>query len=281
MEFGADVLAYRQNPDYRCGRNAIREAARTTYDANGYVSVTDLPLERIEDCNDELSKTAIYDAVFRISLSGDLDKKGKILFRKGEAFNMQRVLETLYRKVGNCSLDDLKRLEMELTGETKPQSLYHLEAAAAALIRVDKNTFVTEERVDFDVDAADKAIAGFITESYLPLKAFTTFAAFPHCGQTWNLFLLESYCRRFSRQFQFEALYTNSRNAGTILRKSHRELYKSYTEIMADAVAKSDIALEADLLNEFLLNSGYTGRRGNVKIGEIIEKVKILRERML
>ena len=262
-------------------QNAIREAARMACNMSGYVTATDLPLEEVEERNNELSKAAICDAVFRICLSDGFDKNGRIIFHKGGESNIQMVLKALYRTLDNCSLDDLKKLEMELTGEPQPQSLYHLEAAVAVMIRVDKDTFVSEKHVDFSVDVIDEVIAEFVSGEYLPLKAFTTFAAFPHCKQVWNLFLLESYCRRFSKQFHFETLNANSRNVGTIVRKSHRALYKSYTEIMVDAVAKSDVALETDLLDEFLLSSGFTGRRGNAKIGEIIEKVKILRERML
>jgi hypothetical protein len=115
-----------------------------------------------------------------------------------------------------------------------------------------------------------------VTGQYLPLKSVTTFATFPHCGQFWNLFLLESYCRRFSRRFRFEGLTMNSRNAGAIVRKN---CGLAYTEIMADAVAASGVELKKTDVVEFFYNHGYIGRRFYAKAGELIEQAKTLRER--
>jgi len=111
---------------------------------------------------------------------------------------------------------------------------------------------------------------------YIPLRVVTTFALFPHCGQPWNLFLLESYCRRFSDKFRFEVLAVNSKNAGAIVRKSCR---LSYVKIMAEAVAKSDIPLEKAAIQEYLCSNGYTGKSTTAKAVEILEMAKAIRKR--
>ena len=68
----------------------------------------------------------------------------------------------------------------------------------------------------------------------------------------------------------------NSRNAGAVVRKS---FWGPYTEIMADAVASSDVELKKADVIEFLYNQGYIGRRFYTKAGELIEQAKTLRER--
>jgi len=253
--------------------DAIRETVRLECNANDYISVTDLPLGEIEERNYKLSESARYNAVFHICLADKYDKKDRIIIRKGKTLDTLKIMKSHCRKVDKCSLGDLMNREKELTGNVTHRSL---EAGYAVLVRVNRDTFVADKYVDFDTKTIDEAITRNVTKDYLPLKAFTTFAIFPHCGRAWNLFLLESFCRRFSNKFRFEAQCVNSRNAGTIIRKS---CCMSYTEIMADAIAKSEIVLESALVGKYLFETGFTGKSTNKKIGEVIEKAKALRER--
>ncbi|HBN95924.1 MAG TPA: hypothetical protein DDZ66_06470 [Firmicutes bacterium] len=178
------------------------------------------------------------------------------------------------RTVDKCSLDDLLNYEKELTGEV--YRVIPMEAGNAVLVRVDKDTYVADRYVNFDVDLIDEAIELVVKGDYLPLKAFTTFGAFPDCGQTWNLFLLESYCRRFSRRFRFDTPSVNSRNAGAVIRKSCN---MDFTEIMTDAVANADVPLKETAVGRFLFDNGYMGRSTTAKVSEIIKKAKAIRER--
>ncbi len=135
---------------------------------------------------------------------------------------------------------------------------------------------MADRYVHFNVDIIDETIGLFVKGDYLPLKSFTTFGAFPDCGQKWNLFLLESYCRRFSRTFRFDTPSVNSRNAGAVIRKS---CGMDYTKIMADAVANADVPLQDAAVGRFLYKSGYTGRSTTAKVNEIINKAKTIREK--
>jgi hypothetical protein len=243
--------------------------------ANGYASMNDIPLGEIEERNHELTTTAIQNAAFQISLSDKYDKKGRIVTHKGGTLNALTIMKDYCRKLDKCSLDDLLSFQEELVGQRENQSTA-MEAAYAILVRVEKNTFLAEKYFDFNTSEIDNAIALFVKGDYLPLKSFTTFVAFPHCGQPWNLFILESYCRRFSERFRFDTLSINSRNAGTVIRRSCR---LTYLEIMADAVVRSNIPYEEKSIGGFLFKKGYTGKTITVKASEIIERVKTIRER--
>lgn len=255
-------------------RGAIRKAAMRKCNADGYVSITDLPFGEIEERNYELSITAVHNAVYQICLSNRFDKKGKIITRKGDVFDALTIMKEYCRAVDKCSFDDLLNIERELTGVVRRK--ISLEAGSSILVRIDKDTYVADRYVHFNVDKIDEVIELFVKDGYLPLKSFTTFGAFPDCGQEWNLFLLESYCRRFSRRFRFDAPTFNSRNAGVVICKSCR---LNYTEIMADAVANADIPLKSTIVSNFLYESGYTGRSTTAKVGEIIVKAKVIRKR--
>jgi hypothetical protein len=255
-------------------RETIREAAMKECNARGYASITDLPFGEIEERNYELSITAIHNAMFRICLSDKFDKSGKIVTRKGDTLDALSIMKDYCRTIEKCSLDDLLNYEKELTGEV--HRWIPMEAGNTVLVRIDKETYVADRFVRFDTEAIDTVLELCIDGDYLPLKSFTTFGAFPECGQTWNLFLLESYCRRFSKKFRFDTPSVNSRNAGAVIRKS---CGLNYTEIMTDAVANAHVHLTENAVGRFLFNAGYTGKSTTNKVNEIIDKAKAIRER--
>ena len=255
-------------------REAIQEAAVQKCNASGYASITDLPFGEIGARNCELSITAVHNAVYRICLSDKFDKKGKIIARKGNVVDALTIMKEYCRTIDKCSLSDLLTTGKELTGDA--HRWMPMEAGNAILVRTNKDTYVADRYVHFNADTIDEAIELFVEGDYLPLKSFTTFGAFPDCGQEWNLFLLESYCRRFSRKFRLDTPTVNSRNAGVVIRRNCK---LNYTEIMTDAVANAGIPLESVTVGKFLYESGYTGRSTTAKVSEIIDTVKIIQER--
>ena len=195
--------------------------------------------------------------------------------RKGDVVNIRGIMIEYCRDLDRCTLNDLRDFAEDLLGEVQQQLL--LEVATVALIRIDRENYIADKYVSFDMEAIDEILNSLLVGDYMPLKSFTSFVAYPYCGQTWNLFLLESYCRRFSKKFRFDASTVNSSNVGVVVRRS---CTLNYTEIMADAVANSDIVLENRFVVNFLYSSGYIAKGANSKIGEIIATARNLRERI-
>jgi len=242
---------------------------------HGYASISDVPLNEIIDRNYMLSISAIHNAVYFICLADKYSKNGKIITRKGENINALHITKEYCTTLDRCTLDDLLDFERDLTGEC--HRWIPMQAGYDVLVRIDENTFVAERYIHFDTSAIDTAIEYFLHGGeYIPLQSVTTFAMLPHCGQAWSLFLLESYCRRFSDDFRFECLSVNSRNAGVIVRKKSR---LSYADIMADAVAKSEIPLVAQPVLNFLVENGYISARRYTKVTELINQAKAIRNK--
>ena len=240
---------------------------------HGYVSIADFPLDEIAERNYLLSKTAVHNAVFLVCLSDVYEQHGKIIAQKGGGIDAKQILDEYCRSLDRCTLGDLLDFERELTGES--HRWLPMQAGYDIMVRVDRDTFLAERFLDFDCRAIDNAIEYFLGGyEYIPLRHITTFAPFPHCGQIWTLFLLESYCRRHSECFRFDVLSVNSTNAGAIVRK-HSKL--SYHDIIVDAVAKSDVILNAAAVLDFLVENGYTSRRRYSAIDKLIIQATALR----
>lgn len=256
-------------------REAIRQVITRECNNRGYVSLATLSTEEIEARNSDLSITAVHSAIFHICLSDKFDNYGKIITRKGDSLDALSIMKEHCRTIDKCSLDDLFNYERELTGNVN--RWIPMEAGNTVLVRIDKDTYVSDKYVYFDSDAVDAAIEMFITDNYLPLKSFTTFGTFPDCGQTWNLFLLESYCRRFSKKFRFDSLSVNSQNIGAIIRKAFNF---RYIETMADAVVNAGVPFTDSDVGNFLLNSGYIGRKRASVLGEVIDRAKAIQQKV-
>jgi hypothetical protein len=255
-------------------RTVIKDYVAAACRKDGYASLSDIPFGEISERNYELSLTALHNAVFAIVLSGKYYRRGKIITHKDDRVDALSIMEKHCRSLEKCSLQDLLDFERELTGET--HRWIPMEAGYAVMVRTIEDTYVAEKHVRFDVRRTDNVLDRFVKGNYLPLKNITTFAAFPECRQAWNLFLLESYCRRFSQRFRFEALSVNSKNVGAIVRK---DCTLSYIEIMADAVVNSGIALEKPVIEEYLYCNGYLGKRSYTKTDQLIQLAKNIQER--
>lgn len=242
---------------------------------HGYVSISDVSLDEISDRNYELSITAIHNAVYFICLADKYAKSGKIITRKSDNIDALHITKEHCKTLERCTLDDLLNFERNLTGEC--HRWIPMQAGYDVLVRTDENVYVADRYIHFDTVAIDAAIEYFLHGGeYTPLKSVTTFAMLPHCGQAWNLFLLESYCRRFSDDFRFECLSVNSKNAGAIVRKKSR---LSYADILADAVAKSDVSLIEQPVLNFLVENGYISTRRYTKVTELINQAKAIRNK--
>jgi len=256
-------------------RNNVRDVARRECELHRYVSVMDLPLDAFAERNHELSQTAVHNAAFNVYLADEYEKRGKIIMRKGESVDALTIMREYCRTLDRVTLDELLDFERDLTGET--HRWLPMQAGYDIMVRIDKDTYVADRFIDFDVDGIDAALDHFVHGQYTPLTTVTTFAIFPHCGQAWNLFLLESYVRRFSRRFRFESPSVNNRNTGCIVQRYSR---LDYDGIMVDAIANSNLTLnDENAVAEFLFENGYRGSRQKAKLSDIIKQAVRQRER--
>jgi hypothetical protein len=265
-------------------RTAILDYVATANRENGYASFSNVPLGEIAERNYKLSLTAVHSAIFAIVLSDKYDHQGKIITCKGGTLDALTIMKEHCRSLDRCSLRDLLDFERKLTGET--HRWIPMKAGYAVMVRISADTYVAEKYVHFETKEIDSTLDRFVTGEYISLKRITAFTAFPHCGQAWNLFLLESYCRRFSDKFLFAALSVNSVNAGVIVRKEsslifgYKNVNHAYEKnILLDVIAKSDVVLGRNDVIDFLFENGYIGRRSYAKVDKLIELAKPIRKR--
>lgn len=239
----------------------------------GFCSLADVPLGDIEENNYELSKLAILNAAYRVALASEYHLNGKILTKDKPELDAVLLLKQDIRGLSECSFDDVSEKVIELTGGTNRQ--YAFQALYDEMVRVDKNRFVSNKAVNFDIDEIDKVLAAFITDHFAAIRDITTFAMFPICGQNWNHYLLESFCYKYSRRFSLHVIHFNDKNAGIIAEKDYN---KSYAEMLAIQLARSDVELKPEIIGPYLFDTGYMAKSKYAKLDEIAQQAKELRK---
>lgn len=242
-----------------------------------YVSANELDLSKFMNLNPHCSFVAVRDAVFYKFLSNSYDKSGQVITRKGGKLRVLDILEQYCREADAVSFDELNALEASFDPEGRTHSQC-LIAGHNTMVRVSSDFFVSDGNVDFDIKRIDEAIALYCHSNFIPLRGVMDFSLFPYAGYQWNLYLLESYVRRFSYVFKYDVRAANSANIGVIVRKSFD--YNDYDDILALALAESSVVVsDKNAVGDFLFNKGYIGWRNLGKSeGKIIKRVRELRE---
>lgn len=251
----------------------ILEFVESACEENGFASLSDVPLGSIEEENYELTQLAIYNAIYKKVLSGRYHLNGKILTKEKTDLDAVALLKQYIKGKDECTFDEVADKVVELTGGTNRQ--YAFQALYDDMVHVDKNRFVANRFVNFKIDEVDSILSGFISDNFRAIRDVTTFAMFPICGQSWNHYLLESYCYKYSKKYSLHVIHFNDKNAGIIAEKYFN---KKYNEMLAIAIARTDVELVPEVIGQYLFNTGYMAKSKYAKLGEIAQRASELRK---
>jgi hypothetical protein len=251
---------------------AILDFVESSCNEKGFASLSELPVENIEEENYELTRSTILNAIYKKVLMCKYYLNGKILTKGSPELDAVTLLKQDIKNRDECTFDEVADKVVELTGVSNRQ--YAFQALYDEMVRVDKNRFVANQSVNFMVDAIDKILSSFIREHFCAIKDITTFAMFPVCGQSWNHYLLESYCYKYSKKYSLHVLHFNDKNAGIIAEK---DFDKKYIEMLAIAVSRADVKLSPDTIGQYLFDAGYMAKSKYGRLDEIAQQAEKLR----
>lgn len=240
---------------------------------HGVVSLDEIQFDHLIEANPEISETALYTCFCKL-VEDRFERNARVLTRKGASKDTYTAVIEFCRKQDKCTYDHLEGIAKRVTGTIRRPDI--IEAANAVMVRVDKDDFIADRFIQFDTDRIDAALDYVITDDFIGMREITTFSTFPFCGYGWNLYLLESYCRRFSKKYKYETRRANSSNSGAIVVKS---CTLSYHDIMTQAVARSGRDLQQSEIFGFLTEAGYMERKKYRDIDLLINEAAQLRER--
>ncbi len=254
--------------------DAAKKQISLYIDKVGYAIPEDYSLSSNFALNPEVAEKDMRNIIYEKFFSENFTKRGKRLFRKGgvkirNAKGATNQLREFIAEQNELSADKLFAFA-ETLGLTQRETFIILTVAHEQMVRVDKDLFVKDALITFDVDEVDKALRPFVKRKIIPLRGVTSFTGFPPVeGYSWNLFLLESFLRKYSRKYVYDAPAPNSVNAGAIYPKSME--FADYLDVQATVILQEKVPLEKSVVGEFLVSQGYRATR----IDKVTERVII------
>ena len=203
---------------------------------------------------------------------GDLYKFGSIITSKSAPLEIYDVYAGFCKNKKTLTINEIYALSSDLNNNICYEAIYD------NAVRIDKDKFVSNDSITFDVDAIDEAISGFCENEYITIKDIPMFLSFPEVGYSWNPYLLENYIYRFSKRFKLIHERFNATVAiGAIVKKDSKS-FSDYYEVIVDALAHSNIELNKDNALDFLCKAGYLFSLQYKKIDAAVHDAKNLRK---
>lgn len=241
---------------------AVKQKMLSQVTTESYVDFDACDLSSSIALNHEVAPKYLLNLIYERFFSDSFSRRGKKLFKKNDSCSgawrnslendLRKILlqhdetgvKTLINyceKIGDCSEDTMTTA---------------LTCALRFAVRVSEKIFVRDSLIKFDIAATDEALTLFVQGKIIPLRAVTSFSGFPSLGSySWNLFMLESFLRRYSRRYRFATSSVNNSNVGAIYPKSMR--FKNYSEVQVEAVRQEKLFLEKVSIKKFLTEQGY------------------------
>ena len=256
-------------------RDKLISLIQSEIEKKEYISCNELDFSKAKEFNPQLSDSALLDYFCQELLPKRFKRKGKIISDSEKPLNSSSIFRNYCQSKRCVTCEELKSLASDLGAMDQTA----FEIAIETLVRIDTDRFVDPKLIHFDVDEIDKVLETFIQGDFIPLQDVYTFSPFPtiDAPYSWNWFLLESYCRKYSKLFGFMVAVPNNKNVGVIVRKSAN--FDSYYALMANAVVKSGIELTENAVGGYLFNGHYIALSNATLIKRVIENAHILRDR--
>ncbi|UYO61176.1 hypothetical protein LNN31_10300 [Acetobacterium wieringae] len=196
--------------------------------------------------------------------------KGKIISALGQDISMTDVFADFAKSHEHFTLEQLNTLKNEL------ETPIYFSAVYANSLRISRDTFVSKNQANFDINETDEAIDRFCTGDYITISEIRHYGSFPYAGFPWNSYLLEHYVSDFSKKYKLVHSGFNAKSAvGAIVKRTSK--IEVFGELITTALADSTINLNKDDALQYLCENGFLARRSYGDIDKILDRASMLR----
>lgn len=226
--------------------------------------------------NSSIPEVGLRKAI-HFALEDEYSFKNAVISKAGENLTAKETLISFAKGKGHFSIDEIDTLAKALGSLLN----YHLSSILQYSIRVNDETFVDADEVEFDVEATDRALQRLLETNklhFIPLKQIKNFAVFPEFEYPWNQRLLESYL--VTQPSRFELYYgdylNKNRIIGAVVDKRKCQ-YKDFDSLLAAALVDDKVPLKKAETLDYLFKEGYIGRRTYSNLDEVLSLAKTMR----
>lgn len=209
-----------------------------------------------------------------VLLGDQFDFNGRVISAKGAKVDMSTVIVDFCRERTRLTFDELQEFADEVNIGNISNA--HFNKVMEAMLRIDENTLVVPEAIEFDVPRIDAALGNLIDGDYTPFRSLQQLhLRLPRVdgGLSWNNYLLESYVAHCSQSFVL--LHQGFCRRGTYGAIGRRDsAIRSFDEMAIDALVCDDTWKTTNDALRRLYENGYLAVKAFAKIDEVVKCAK-------
>ena len=252
---------------------SAREIFVTEIKHNGHAILDSTKFPHTFELNPELSEANICTAVYEKFLSDEFSKTTNILTHKSEKVNLRQLIRNFCVEHDEITTDELLNYAVAVGSKKTSATNNTFTAAYQVMVRVSKDLFMRDSLIVFDVDGVDSALNSFVQDKIIALRDVNDFSMFPPVkGYSWNLYMLESFLRKYSRRYNFDTAAANNSLMGAIYPKSRT--FENYTDVQASIIVQENIPLDEKSIAEFLISRGIRKTKNKNALAEILNRAQ-------
>ena len=192
---------------------------------------------------------------------------------KSEKVNLRQLIRNFCVEHDEITTDELLNYAVAVGSKKTSATNNTFTAAYQVMVRVSKDLFIRDSLIVFDVDGVDSALNSFVQDKIIALRDVNDFSMFPPVkGYSWNLYMLESFLRKYSRRYNFDTAAANNSLMGAIYPKSRT--FENYTDVQASIIVQENIPLDEKSIAEFLISRGIRKTKNKNALAEILNRAQ-------
>jgi len=190
-----------------------------------------------------------FKNVLKLLLADEFNFKGDIISAYGKQIDVKALYQDFCRKRERFSFE-----ELEAFRDSIKQTYIDYNGVFEVSVRVNEDTFIRRDLLNFDVLRIDEAILGFCPGKYVSYLDVINFHDFPDTGYPWNKYLLEGYLFINSRKFgTLNAAFNKKKPVGAIVKKY---AFESFDDLLVDVI-KDNKLFNKEKAFEYLQENDY------------------------
>jgi hypothetical protein len=219
---------------------------------SGFVSLKSFTIPSNLLNNPDIPESTLKNIIFQKYLSDRFELHNNLIALKGSNISIDEFIKQYCLSQNSIQFKSL----MDTLNFYFPNNhSVAIQCIHKYMIRIREDLLVADCNVDFDIDRIDQHLAKFVNSYIVPLQAINNFTLFPYTGYPWNWFLLESFCRRFSKLFRYSCLHSNNKNLGAICKASVKAT--DYLDVLTQVVITESVPLDTESITKYLVDNKY------------------------
>ncbi|MCM1514003.1 MAG: hypothetical protein NC090_03355 [Anaeroplasma bactoclasticum] len=250
----------------------IRDFIRETIQEKYHVSSAELcsfireEMPELIESNPYVTDLGFKNSI-KLLLNDEFSFKGDVISESSKQIDVKELYREFCRRREKFTLEELEEFKASIH-----KSYIDYNAVFEISIRVDADTYVRRDIINFDVEKIDNAILNYCNDKYVSYLDIINFIEFPTLQYPWNYYVLEGYLFSESKIFSIlNATFNKEKPVGAIIKK---HAFDNFDDLIVDVI-KENRLFNREKAFEYLQENCFILTRKFKNIDLLINKAKM------